>query len=127
LFTITLVIHIIVSVIMIIAVLFQVGKGASIGSTFGGAGSQTLFGSSGPQTFLGKITAVCAAVFMITSLFLTYLSAKQRTSSIMSDVPAEVSVPPGSNQAPPGMPGAPSAEPLGQTAAPGAPAMPVQK
>ncbi|MFQ5464823.1 MAG: preprotein translocase subunit SecG, partial [Thermodesulfobacteriota bacterium] len=34
--TAAIVIHIVVSVVIIVAVLFQVGKGATIGSTFGG-------------------------------------------------------------------------------------------
>ncbi|MEK6531714.1 MAG: preprotein translocase subunit SecG [Deltaproteobacteria bacterium] len=88
-FTIALIIHIIVSLVMIVSVLLQVGKGASMGSAFGGSGSQTLFGSSGPATFLGKITAVCAGIFMLTSLYLTFLSSRARTSSIMTDVPVE--------------------------------------
>ena len=86
--TITTIIHVIVSIIIIIAVLLQVGKGASIGSTFGGASSQTLFGSAGPATILTKITYACVAIFMLTSLFLTYTSGKSRTKSIMSDVPS---------------------------------------
>lgn len=88
-FTLVLIIHILVSLIMIGAVLLQVGKGASIGSTFGGgSSSQTIFGSSGPATLLTKITYACAAVFMITSLTLTYMSSKAGSQSIMSDVPA---------------------------------------
>lgn len=95
-FTLVLIIHIIVSLIMIGAVLLQAGKGASIGSTFGGASSssQTIFGSAGPATLLAKVTYACAAIFMITSLTLTYLSTKHRTSSIMEDVPAVAPVAP---------------------------------
>jgi preprotein translocase subunit SecG len=87
-YTLTIVIHLIVSVVLIIAVLFQVGKGASIGSTFGGTSSQTLFGSAGPATLLGKITVACAAIFMLTSLYLTYMSGRAKLSSVMSDAPA---------------------------------------
>lgn len=91
--TIVTVVHIIVSIVIIIAVLLQVGKGASIGSTFGGgSSSQTLFGSAGPATMLTKITVGCAAVFMLTSLYLTYTSGRAKTASVMSDVP-KVTVP----------------------------------
>lgn len=83
-----IVIHIVVSIVLIISVLLQAGKGASIGSTFGGASSQTLFGSAGPATFLTKITAFCALVFMATSLYLTFIGGAQRSSSIMRGVPA---------------------------------------
>lgn len=89
-FTLVVIIQIIVSVVMVIAVLLQSGKGAAIGSSFGGSSSQTLFGSAGPQTMLGKVTAVCAAIFMLSSLYLTYLSSRSRTASVMSGVPATV-------------------------------------
>lgn len=86
--TLTVVIHVIVSIIIIIAVLLQSGKGATMGSTFGGgASSQTVFGSAGPATMLAKVTGICAAIFMLTSLYLTYQSSKGK-ASIMSTVPA---------------------------------------
>lgn len=111
-YTLISVIHITVSIIMVIVVLLQVGKGASIGSTFGGgASSQTIFGSAGPATLLTKITVGCAVIFMLTSMYLTYLSGKTRTTSIMSSVPS-VSVPPSGAQ--------PGKAPLAP--APGAPA-----
>lgn len=81
-------IHFFVSGVLILSVLLQSGKGASIGSTFGGASSQTLFGSAGPATFLTKITAVCAFIFMVTSLYLTFTVGKRRTSSLMQSAPA---------------------------------------
>ncbi len=100
-FTVTTVIHIIVSLLMVIVVLLQVGKGATIGSTFGGgASSQTIFGSAGPATLLTKITVTCAVIFMLTSLYLTHLSGKTRTSSIMSNVPTVTVPPSGSRTAP---------------------------
>ncbi len=111
-FTAAIAIHILVSLILIITVLLQVGKGATIGQTFGGgAASQTVFGTSGGATFLGKVTTVCAAVFMITSLFLTYYSSRQSETSIMGDLP-EVSAP---------------AEATAEPAAPVAPAVPAME
>ncbi|MBI5894187.1 MAG: preprotein translocase subunit SecG [Deltaproteobacteria bacterium] len=87
-FTLIVTLHVSVSIFLIIVVLLQAGKGASIGAAFGGASSQTLFGSSGPAPFLTKITAGCAVIFMITSITLTYMSAHRFKSSIMKDVPA---------------------------------------
>ncbi|HEX7538949.1 MAG TPA: preprotein translocase subunit SecG, partial [Syntrophales bacterium] len=49
------IIHVLVCIFLIIIVLLQRGKGASMGAAFGGS-SQTLFGSSGPGTLLGKMT-----------------------------------------------------------------------
>ncbi|MBI5903895.1 MAG: preprotein translocase subunit SecG [Deltaproteobacteria bacterium] len=126
-FTLVVVIQIIVSIVMVIAVLLQSGKGSAIGSSFGGSSSQTLFGSAGPQTMLGKVTAVCAAIFMLSSLYLTYISSRSRTTSVMSGVPAKVAPvnpPTPSQDAPPqtapqaGVPGA---------SAPQQPPAPVQK
>lgn len=78
--------HTIVALTLIAVVLLQVGKGGSIGAAFGGGGSsQTLFGSRGPATFLSRLTTVAAAVFMITSLALAYLSSSARQSSSITD------------------------------------------
>lgn len=111
-FTLAVIIHLTVSVILIITVLLQAGKGASIGSSFGGgSSSQTVFGSAGPATILMKITWVCAVIFMLTSLFMTYSVSKAKKSSIMSSVPA-VAAPPKPAEAP---------------AAPVAPAVPAEK
>jgi len=84
--------HTIVALTLIAVVLLQVGKGGSIGAAFGGGGSsQTLFGSRGPATFLSRLTTVAAAIFMITSLTLAYLSSSARqSSSITNKVPAGV-------------------------------------
>lgn len=87
-FTVTVIIHIIASIVMILTVLLQVGKGATLGSTFGGGGSSTLFGSSGPTSLLVKVTGVCAALFMLTSLYLTYHASRYKSESVMSNLPA---------------------------------------
>lgn len=87
--TLVVVIQLIVSIVLIIAVLLQVGKGATMGSSFGGgSSSQTVFGSAGPATLLAKITWVCLVIFLLSSIYLTHLSAKAKKSSIMSEVPA---------------------------------------
>jgi preprotein translocase subunit SecG len=88
--------HILVALTLILVVLLQVGKGGSIGAAFGGGGSsQTLFGSRGPATFLSRLTTAAAAIFMITSLSLAYLSSHTRQrSSITDEIPAPESTPP---------------------------------
>ncbi|HHL40516.1 MAG TPA: preprotein translocase subunit SecG [Deltaproteobacteria bacterium] len=91
--TVVTVIHVLVCVFLIISILFQVGKGASIGSTFGGASSQTLFGSAGPATFLSKVTAASAVIFMVTSLYITYSKSRHDSGSVMADVPVVKEVP----------------------------------
>lgn len=101
-FTLILVIHIIVSLVMIMTVLLQSGKGAEIGSTFGGSSSsnQTIFGSSGPATLLAKVTYGCAAVFMITAVALTYMTTIQKSESVMDSVPTTVAPAPSAPAAP---------------------------
>ncbi len=85
--TVLLGIHILVSLSLIGIVLIQGGKGAELGSAFGGGSSQTLFGGRGAATFLGKMTTVVAIVFMITSLLLAVISVKggSVTSSSVMD------------------------------------------
>jgi len=80
--------HIFVCIALILIVLLQAGKGASIGAAFGGA-SQTIFGSPGAAGFLTKITTVAAILFMMTSIFLTMISA-QRASTIVEETRTEV-------------------------------------
>ena len=57
-------IHVLVCLLIIAVVLLQAGKGADIGSAFGGSGSQAVFGSMGTPTLLGKVTAGVAIAFM---------------------------------------------------------------
>lgn len=78
-------IHIVVCLFLILVVLLQMGKGAELGSVFGGS-SQSVFGSSGPGSFLEKLTVGAAVVFMVTSISLFYLS---RTSSIAGKISVE--------------------------------------
>lgn len=82
------VLHIFVSVALVLIVLLQAGKGASMGAAFGGA-SQTIFGSPGAAGFLTKITTVAAVLFMLTSIFLTMVST-QRASTILEETRTEV-------------------------------------
>ena len=64
--------HVVACVALILIVLLQKGKGASMGAAFGGS-SQTIFGSTGAAPFLSKLTAAAAIVFMITSLILALM------------------------------------------------------
>jgi preprotein translocase subunit SecG len=82
--------HVLVSVLMIMVILLQTGKGAEIGAAFGGGYSQTLFGSSGPVGFLNKLTTVVATVFMLTSLLLALWAGRvPTTKSLVDTVPQQ--------------------------------------
>jgi preprotein translocase subunit SecG len=82
------VLHVMVSVVLIVVVLLQHGKGADIGAVFGGGASSTVFGSRGAGNFLTKLTTGSALVFMVTSLSLAYLSNTGATRGIFEDQPA---------------------------------------
>ncbi|MGB9836969.1 MAG: preprotein translocase subunit SecG [Candidatus Saccharicenans sp.] len=82
--TLLVILHVIICLVLILAVLLQSGKAADLAGAFGGVGSQTAFGPRGAQTLLGKITTVCAILFMITSLGLWILTGK--TSSVVKDI-----------------------------------------
>ncbi len=80
-----IVIHVTVSISLIIIVLLQHGKGADIGATFGGGGGNTLFGTEGPVPLMNKVTTTVAAIFMVTSISLAYISAHVHSGSVMKD------------------------------------------
>ena len=88
-----IVIHVIACFAIIGIVLLQAGKGADIGSAFGGAGSQAVFGSMGTPTVLGKITAVIAIIFTITSFSLALLGGERRGSVVREAAPPPAAAP----------------------------------
>lgn len=73
-------------------VLLQSGKGADIGSAFGGAGSQAVFGSMGTPTVLSKITTVVAVLFLVTSFGLAMLGSAY-TKSVIRETQAPAAAP----------------------------------
>jgi preprotein translocase subunit SecG len=75
--------HVIICLVLILVVLLQAGKGASMGAVFGGS-SQTVFGSSGPGSFLSRMTTGVAIVFMLTSFSLSYI-VSHKGSSLMEN------------------------------------------
>jgi len=66
--------YILISVSLVLIILLQQGKGSDIGSAFGAGSSNTMFGTSSSSNPLTKVTAVLAAVFLILSLSITYIS-----------------------------------------------------
>jgi len=88
LFTFILVIHIIVSLVLMLVILLQDGKGGDLVSALGGGGSQTLFGSTGAASFLTKATIILTIVFVLTSLSLAVLKTRAQRSVIGEVNPA---------------------------------------
>lgn len=100
------IVHVLSCVFLVVVVLLQTGKGAEMGAVFGGS-SQTVFGSSGAGNFLTHTTTAIAAVFMLTSLSLTYLGGRQTATTVMDEAPAAAPLAP---QALPPAPAEPGAE-----------------
>ncbi len=74
-YTFFVIIHVFVSIFLILVVLLQKGKGADMGSAFGGS-SSTMFGVRGQTTFIHKLTAGMALLFMVLSVVLATLSSR---------------------------------------------------
>src|SRR5690242_15916056 len=75
--TVLIVLHVLVALSIIGLVLLQHGKGADMGSGFGGGASGSLFGATGSANFLSRTTAVLAAVFFVLSLALAYTATRR--------------------------------------------------
>ena len=90
-----IVLHVVLALVIIGLVLLQHGKGADMGSGFGGGSSGSLFGATGSANFLSRATAVLATVFFLTSLGLAYLATNKPKSSggVLDAVKKEISVP----------------------------------
>src|SRR5690348_9466483 len=75
--TVLIVLHVLVALTIIGLVLLQHGKGADMGSGFGGGASGSLFGATGSANFLSRTTAVLAAIFFVLSLALAYTATRK--------------------------------------------------
>src|SRR5690242_9595927 len=82
--------HVLVALAIIGLVLLQHGKGADMGSGFGGGASSSLFGATGSANFLSRATAVLATLFFALSLALAYLASNRthESGSIVDRLPA---------------------------------------
>lgn len=99
--TLIAILHVLTCLFIIGVVLLQSGKGAEMGASFGGGGSQSVFGASGGGNFMTRLTTSAAVIFMLTSLTLAYMSGHAPSSSIMSGKAAQKAVAPAAPQAPP--------------------------
>ncbi|MBR1120734.1 preprotein translocase subunit SecG [Bradyrhizobium lablabi] len=90
--TVVIVIHLMIVAVLIGAVLLQKSEGGGLGMG-GGAGFMS---SRGTANLLTRTTAILAAGFFITSLFLSWLASYDRKpTSIMGGAPASQSAPAG--------------------------------
>ncbi len=120
-FNLLLVVQILSSLTIITLVLLQQGKGADMGSAFGGGSAGSLFGATGAANFMSRATKWAAVVFFISTMGLAYVANRGNTgqdTGIMQNFTQTAPVAPPAGSAVPGI--APVA-PL----APVAPAVPM--
>ena len=79
--------HLVIGLSLVLFVLLQDPKGGAMGVFSGGSSSNSFFGASGASNFLTTTTKWLAIMFAVSSLGLTYLTAK-RGASVMDDMPA---------------------------------------
>ncbi|OGS04074.1 MAG: preprotein translocase subunit SecG [Elusimicrobia bacterium RIFCSPLOWO2_12_FULL_59_9] len=78
-------IHIITCLLLIVVVLMQAGRGAGL-AVFGGGESDAFLNAPSSTSFLKQFTGGLAFAFLALSLFLTLLSARLGTQSVVSRV-----------------------------------------
>lgn len=100
--TMVLVVHILAALAIIGLVLIQHGKGADMGSGFGGGASNTVFGSVGTGNFLTRTTTAVAITFFLTSFGLAYFAKEHSLAARQVGIPSVV------QQAAPAAPKAPA-------------------
>lgn len=85
----------IVSALAVIGlVLLQHGKGADMGAAFGSGASGSVFGATGSANFLSRATAICAAVFFLTTLGMAFfINNKPRAGKSVLDTQPAATVP----------------------------------
>lgn len=98
-------VHVLLCVFMIFVILLQPGKDAGMGAALGGGAATSAFGGRGATTFLSKVTGVCAALFFITSLGLSFVGMRTSVAGSIAK--------PAAKQAPAAQPGT-GAPPAGQ-------------
>lgn len=108
--------HVVVALAIIGLVLLQHGKGADMGSGFGGGASGSLFGATGSANFLSRATAVLATIFFALSLALAYVATNRApaTGGVIDAVrqreqPQKLPAPPADKPAAPAQPAGPPA------------------
>lgn len=80
-YSILIVVHVIASIMLILVILLQAGRGGGLSEAFGMSSTQTFFGTSATK-FLQRATSVAAIVFLLTCLSLAALSTR-RSRSLM--------------------------------------------
>jgi preprotein translocase subunit SecG len=78
-----LAIQVVSSLSIILLVLLQQGKGADMGSSFGGGSAGSLFGATGAANFLSRATKWAAIIFFVSTGGLAYMAHHPSGKSIL--------------------------------------------
>ena len=80
-----LIVHILACLFLVMAILFQAGKGAGLSNIFGGGGGgvESIFGTK-TNVFLSRVTTFCATIFILTCISLAMMSAHRKISLMES-------------------------------------------
>jgi len=98
--TFVLVVHVLAALAIIGLVLVQQGKGADMGSGFGGGSSNTVFGSVGSGNFLTRTTTAIAVAFFLTSFGLAFFAKAHSEEARNVGIPTVVQQAPATNEIP---------------------------
>jgi len=83
---IVLAIHVLLALGLIVFILLQRSDGGALGGLGGGMSLSGIMGSQGSANFLTRITAIFAALFMVTSLILAVMESRSKeNNSIILD------------------------------------------
>jgi preprotein translocase subunit SecG len=86
------IIHVLTSILLIVAVMLQGGENVDIAAAFGGV-SQAAFGPRGSVTLLAKITWGLAAVFIVLSVTLAIHASRATSGSVLEQAPIKSAAP----------------------------------
>jgi preprotein translocase subunit SecG len=100
--SILLTLQIISSILIIVLVLLQQGKGADMGAAFGSGSAGSVFGSAGAANFLSRMTKWAAIIFFVTTGGLAWVAHHPSSSPIESGIMSGFSEP--AKKAPPAAP-----------------------
>ncbi len=92
-YTITIFIELVISILLIIVVLMQASKGGGLAGSFGGSNIGAVFGARRTSDFLSKATTYLAGAFLVLAFIINFLflpkSGEQQQSVIQSVPPAQ--------------------------------------
>tara|TARA_B100000886_G_C20333882_1_gene453598 strand:+ start:440 stop:772 length:333 start_codon:yes stop_codon:yes gene_type:complete len=79
-----MIIHGVISILLIVSVLLQFGKGAEAGLLSGGGGESVMSGGQ-KGNILTKITTILSVIFMANSILLAKIQSQKSSDSLLDD------------------------------------------